>query len=411
MSHAKGLAAPSSLVNSTIGLTPVLCVTAFYEWSVFDVPSFYSAVIAMLLLANLFLAFSWRQFPSAVAKNVGLYLLTSAQWGFVGAITFGLIFREGPIAWGVYEGLAGILIGATASLAVRLGSQQVGSSAIFSVLGVTATAAWGWSALNGGGADQMANSPALLGKRTPELTGLFKEMRGFSVDSANQEWSYRENSGPSHWAALKPGYSLCELGDHQSPIDIPKRKLNSADYFQENYQPEVGATYKDRNNMSTKFKGASNILFEGTKFLLNSLEAHTPSEHLVNGYGYPMEIQITHREASGRLAIVAIMVEKGKENTEFSKFLNAGTGSTSNAETQEFDMRGLLPKDRLAWKYSGSQTSPPCAEGVTWLVMSTPIELSEKQIVRFRSMYPLNARPVQQKNNQGFQVQDMSLSH
>ena len=55
----------------------------------------------------------------------------------------------------------------------------------------------------------------------------------------------------------------------------------------------------------------------------------------------------------------------------------------------------LLPKDRRAYRYSGSLTTPPCSEGVNWLLLANPIQMSTDQIAAFRTLFPLNARPVQ----------------
>ena len=46
----------------------------------------------------------------------------------------------------------------------------------------------------------------------------------------------------------------------------------------------------------------------------------------------------------------------------------------------------LLPSARRAYRYDGSLTTPPCSEGVKWLVLTTPIELSEVQ--------PLHLQPL-----------------
>ena len=59
------------------------------------------------------------------------------------------------------------------------------------------------------------------------------------------------------------------------------------------------------------------------------------------------------------------------------------------------DMSQLLPVNRQYYTYMGSLTTPPCTEGVLWVVYKEPIELSQEQIGIFSRMYPMNARPVQ----------------
>jgi carbonic anhydrase len=43
----------------------------------------------------------------------------------------------------------------------------------------------------------------------------------------------------------------------------------------------------------------------------------------------------------------------------------------------------------------GSLTTPPCSEGVLWLVMQQPLAVSARQIDIFSRLYPMNARPMQ----------------
>jgi carbonic anhydrase len=53
----------------------------------------------------------------------------------------------------------------------------------------------------------------------------------------------------------------------------------------------------------------------------------------------------------------------------------------------------LLP-DRY-FTYAGSLTTPPCTEGVTWIVAAVPEELSSKQLQLLTTQLPNNARPTQ----------------
>ena len=58
----------------------------------------------------------------------------------------------------------------------------------------------------------------------------------------------------------------------------------------------------------------------------------------------------------------------------------------------------LLPKDMTYFNYSGSLTTPPCTEGVNWMLLAAPTELSTEQIAQFTALYKSNARPVQAVN-------------
>jgi len=64
----------------------------------------------------------------------------------------------------------------------------------------------------------------------------------------------------------------------------------------------------------------------------------------------------------------------------------------------------LLPADQTYYSYMGSLTTPPCTEGVQWLVMKTPVEISRDQVSHFTALYPMNARPLQARNDRLIKV-------
>ena len=55
------------------------------------------------------------------------------------------------------------------------------------------------------------------------------------------------------------------------------------------------------------------------------------------------------------------------------------------------DLNQLLPEDRR-FSPMGSLTTPPCTEGVLWMVLKQPVSLSAEQIGIFSRLYPMNAR-------------------
>jgi carbonic anhydrase len=111
-----------------------------------------------------------------------------------------------------------------------------------------------------------------------------------------------------------------------------------------------------------------------------------------------MEMHLVHKSDKGDLAVVGVFLKKGNPNkiiqalwdnlpTEIDKE-NVVDGLSVNAS-------GLLPKDTRYYHYYGSLTTPPCTEGVNWSVLTTPIEVSEEQIQKFKTLMGFdNNRPV-----------------
>ncbi len=59
----------------------------------------------------------------------------------------------------------------------------------------------------------------------------------------------------------------------------------------------------------------------------------------------------------------------------------------------------MLPQDRTTYRYPGSLTTPPCTEGVAWLLMTEPLEVSADQLAAYTQIYEGNNRPVQPLND------------
>jgi carbonic anhydrase len=64
----------------------------------------------------------------------------------------------------------------------------------------------------------------------------------------------------------------------------------------------------------------------------------------------------------------------------------------------KIDATQLLPKVRGYYTYTGSLTTPPCTEGVQWIVLKTPVQVSREQIGVFGKLHDKSARPTQASN-------------
>jgi carbonic anhydrase len=66
--------------------------------------------------------------------------------------------------------------------------------------------------------------------------------------------------------------------------------------------------------------------------------------------------------------------------------------------SESLNVADLLPKDQRYYQFMGSLTTPPCTEGVLWMVLKQPVQISKSQYRLFSQIYPINARPVQPLN-------------
>lgn len=143
------------------------------------------------------------------------------------------------------------------------------------------------------------------------------------------------------------------------------------------------------------------VTIDGIAFTLQQLHFHAPSENTVHGKHHAMEAHLVHKDAKGDVAVVAVMFDVGAENAELNKLwatMPEKTGQDVRI-TAQMDLNALLPTDKTYWRFSGSLTTPPCIEGVTWIVLKHPITLSEAQLKKFtQTMHHDNNRPTQPLN-------------
>jgi len=64
----------------------------------------------------------------------------------------------------------------------------------------------------------------------------------------------------------------------------------------------------------------------------------------------------------------------------------------------------LLPSSIANYSYTGSLTTPPCSEEVSFFILKTPIEMSAGQLAAFKKVFSMNARPVQPLNGRTIQA-------
>ncbi len=224
-----------------------------------------------------------------------------------------------------------------------------------------------------------------------------------SASEKTVHWGYQGEEGPEHWGELSPGFSICGDGKNQSPVDL------SADFDLE--LPELlfqyhGTPLRELNNGHTiMLEVAPGNYLEipelEQRYNFKQAHFHSPSEHTVDGISFAMEIHLVHANEDGELAVVGIMLEVGAEDPMLNRiwtFMPEHEGDTLNSPLTVFEA-GILPPTREYFRYNGSLTTPPCSEGVTWMVLKQHMTASAEQISRFQQRVgPLTNRPVQPHN-------------
>jgi carbonic anhydrase len=214
-----------------------------------------------------------------------------------------------------------------------------------------------------------------------------------------RHWSYDGATGAKNWGSLKPEYALCKSGTQQSPINIDQTYAQALDKLGFNYQPSKLNIQNNGHTIQLNYDRGSFLEIGKDKYQLLQFHFHTPSEEAIGGKRYPMVVHLVHKNEAGQLAVVALLINEGKaDNPLFNQFWNKLP--SEHNETRIFDdikynVASLLPSKTSYWTFMGSLTTPPCSEGVRWLVLKQPLSISAKQITRFRHEFAMNARPLQ----------------
>jgi len=160
------------------------------------------------------------------------------------------------------------------------------------------------------------------------------------------------------------------------------------------------------HTIQVNYNEGSSIKVDGMTFELKQFHFHGPSEHTINGQYFELEMHLVHQSADGSLAVVGVLIREGAENPAFAPFSDhLPTKSGEEYSSQDtINADDLLPASRLSYRYSGSLTTPPCSEGVKWLVLTTPIEMSGTQIASFKDIIQNNNRPVQPHNGRDIMI-------
>lgn len=216
------------------------------------------------------------------------------------------------------------------------------------------------------------------------------------VTFASSNWGYVREAGPANWGKT---YPLC-LMHQQSPINITDTSINANNKLEFHYKPSDFKFVLNPHNLYVIAPESNKdyVEFNGTQYKLLSFHFHVPSEHTIKGKAYPMEMHIVHKSSKGRILEVSVFLQTSADKNMNIREIYVQPIKNGKMTTQT-NLAKLIPAGSKYFTYSGSITTPPCTEGVTWIVMENPIPITEKQIQFFKdNVIPANNRPVQPLN-------------
>lgn len=246
--------------------------------------------------------------------------------------------------------------------------------------------------------------------------GSFRPSDGVSDDFWH--WDYYHQFRPTTWGRYYQGCT----GSRQSPINIITDEVQNHGNTYHNkrlilkWHPMCGLRTRNNGHTIVVDMPAGMTDFEEVYWRVLKFHFHAPSETQIDGHTYPLEMHITHADTNlqGRYLVISILFYKGTDN----QFLNSLDWehlpplphSKAEEETREVprqvDLEQMINNKNSGleyWQYEGSLTTPPCTEGVKWVVMAHADHLSSHQLLlfynvlhhaNFRTPQPLAGRVV-----------------
>ncbi|ALC49720.1 CG1402 [Drosophila busckii] len=257
------------------------------------------------------------------------------------------------------------------------------------------------------------------------------------MSSWEEWWTYDGISGPSFWGLINPQWNMCNKGRRQSPIDVVPDKLL--------FDPYLRPLHIDKHKVSgTLHNTGQSLVFRVDKdtkqhvnisggplayryqfeeiYIHYGTENIRGSEHFIQGYSFPGEIQIygfnkelyhnmsEAQHKSQGIVGLSLMVQIGETpnpelriiTSTFNKVLYRGFSTP----IRHISVRSLLPNTDQYITYEGSTTHPGCWESTVWIIVNKPIYITKQELYQLRRLMqgsestpkaPLgnNARPVQ----------------
>jgi carbonic anhydrase len=219
-----------------------------------------------------------------------------------------------------------------------------------------------------------------------------------------QEFGYFGSLGPAFWDTLNPAWTACGSGEIQSPIDFGKLTLlaGRSKRLAVDYGVTTGEIFNNGHTIEVETTGPNVLTLGDVEYELDQFHFHTPSEHRFAGRGFDMEMHLVHKSAAGDTAVVGIFLRRGTTSgalaTVFENLPAVDAPLNTKTALPPFDVGTFLPRSKGNYRYLGSLTTPPCTEGVHWVVLEDVMPVSDEDMAQFARRIAFNARFVQRQS-------------
>ncbi len=214
---------------------------------------------------------------------------------------------------------------------------------------------------------------------------------------------------PAAHAASSLAENLAKM-EAQSPIDINAQNTKFEKLSPMQFSLSSDTTLSVINNGSPSVTataaraivptGAGSLTVDGDTYQLAQFHFHTPAENLENGKTFPMEMHLVFNDTQNNIFVVGRWIEVGASNAALEPIFSDLPKTTMQTHVfNHFDLNALLPTNLESFRYDGSLTTPPYSEGVKWVDLAQPLQMSAAEINAYSSLFPDgDARAIQALN-------------
>jgi len=250
-----------------------------------------------------------------------------------------------------------------------------------------------------------------------------------------------DKCGPSSWHKISAASGVNQCGGQsQTPIDIVPDSVTGQYPEDITFSVTDGGcstwtSFTDDHVVEVSFSETNEVCSNhaitvgGKTYTLKQFHFHTPSEHTIDGEDAAAEMHFVHKTASGEAAVLGVLLQSSDKakNADVISHIAEMVGAVSNSAPAEgsvlhcknletgkvLNAYSFLPDVKDFYAYSGSLTTYPCTEGISWFVYKKPMPISafDVSVIResvkaysksiaspqgddARPVQPLNGRPI-----------------
>ena len=206
-------------------------------------------------------------------------------------------------------------------------------------------------------------------------------------------------SARAYWGTLDPAWSTCETGTIQSPVDLTHQRTWMAlpiDYVLDRRRD---LQQRSHRRGRTSFR-ATATRSRWTGLSTRSCSSTSTRRASTGCWGAVTTWSCTSctRRRTGQYAVIGVLLQRGASSGALAPiFATLPDIAVREREVPAADLQSaaFLPPTTAHYRYLGSLTTPPCSEGVKWIVLRDPVTVSDEDMAQFADQISFNARYVQ----------------